>query len=100
MDINGARVPGPAATRGGLFDVYDLASRGLAAVTRSPTIRWPSPVPDVGFADRSAADTAPPKPGGDDPRQTVGVVADTMTADAGPPRTAPDGTPAAERRAR
>ncbi|WP_405467962.1 hypothetical protein [Streptomyces canus] len=118
MDISGARVLGPAATRGGLFDAYDLASRGLAVVTRPPTIRWPSPVSrpprtvvmrclavrpghrDGGFADRSVADTAPPTPGGGDPRQTVGAVADTMTADTGPPRTAPDGAPAAERRAR
>ncbi|MFJ9006039.1 hypothetical protein [Streptomyces canus] len=29
MDINGARVPGAAATGGGLFDAYDPASRAL-----------------------------------------------------------------------
>ncbi|MFD4030795.1 SDR family NAD(P)-dependent oxidoreductase [Streptomyces sp. NPDC058637] len=52
---------------------------------------------DTGFADRPTARTTPV---GRDPHQRVGVVVDATEAEAEPPRTAPDGTPVADRRAR
>ncbi|MFE9970325.1 SDR family NAD(P)-dependent oxidoreductase [Streptomyces hirsutus] len=55
---------------------------------------------DTGFADRPVAGTAPPLPPGGDPRRVVAAVADAMAADAELLRTAPDGTPVVERRAR
>ncbi|MFD3734075.1 SDR family NAD(P)-dependent oxidoreductase [Streptomyces sp. NPDC058632] len=55
---------------------------------------------DTGFADRPVAGTAPPMPAGGDPRQVVAAVADAMEADAELLRTAADGTPLVERRAR
>ncbi|MFI8307748.1 SDR family NAD(P)-dependent oxidoreductase [Streptomyces sp. NPDC085927] len=55
---------------------------------------------DTGFADRPVAGTAPPMPAGGDPRQVVAAVADAMAADAELLRTAPDGTPVVEQRAR
>ncbi|MFC5958421.1 SDR family NAD(P)-dependent oxidoreductase [Streptomyces pratens] len=55
---------------------------------------------DTGFADRPVAGTAPPMPAGGDPRRVVTAVADAMAADAELLRTAPDGTPVVEQRAR
>lgn len=55
---------------------------------------------DTGFADRAVAGTAPTMPTGGDPRRVVAAVADAMEADAELLRTAPDGTPLVERRAR
>ncbi|MFF0105234.1 SDR family NAD(P)-dependent oxidoreductase [Streptomyces hirsutus] len=55
---------------------------------------------DTGFADRPVAGPAPPLPPDGDPRRVVAAVADAMAADAEPLRTAPDGTPVVERRAR
>ncbi|MGY0063889.1 SDR family NAD(P)-dependent oxidoreductase [Streptomyces sp. LZ34] len=56
--------------------------------------------PDSGFAGRPVAGTAPPMPSGGDPRQVVRAVADAPATDAELLRTAPDGTPVVERRAR
>lgn len=55
---------------------------------------------DTGFAQRPVAGTAPPLPGGGDPCQVAGAVADALAADAELLRTRPDGTPVVERRAR
>ncbi|MFD0304397.1 SDR family NAD(P)-dependent oxidoreductase [Streptomyces sp. NPDC127119] len=55
---------------------------------------------DTGFADRAVVGTAPPLPAGGDPRDVVGAVVEAMAADAELLRTAPDGTPVVERRAR
>ncbi|MFD8555274.1 SDR family oxidoreductase, partial [Streptomyces fradiae] len=55
---------------------------------------------ETGFADRPVAGTAPPLPPGGDPRRVVAALADAMEADAELLRTAPDGTPVVERRAR
>ncbi|MGC5561739.1 SDR family NAD(P)-dependent oxidoreductase [Streptomyces sp. FR-108] len=55
---------------------------------------------DTGFADRAVVGTAPPLPAGGDPRDVVRAVADAMAADAELLRTAADGTPVVERRAR
>ncbi|MBQ0850916.1 SDR family oxidoreductase [Streptomyces sp. BH-SS-21] len=55
---------------------------------------------DTGFADRAVVGTAPPLPAGGDPRDVVRAVAEAMAADAELLRTAPDGTPVVERRAR
>ncbi|GAB2796244.1 hypothetical protein GCM10027073_30090 [Streptomyces chlorus] len=55
---------------------------------------------DTGFADRPVVGTAPPMPQGGDHRRIVAAVADAMAAEAELLRTAPDGTPVVERRAR
>ncbi|MCZ7415870.1 SDR family NAD(P)-dependent oxidoreductase [Streptomyces sp. WMMC897] len=55
---------------------------------------------DTGFADRAVAGTAPPMPPGGDPLRVVAAVADAMEADAELLRSAADGTPVVERRAR
>ncbi|MEU1470540.1 SDR family oxidoreductase [Streptomyces sp. NPDC005761] len=55
---------------------------------------------DTGFAQRPVAGTAPPLPGGGDPRQLAAAVADALAADAELLRTRPDGTPVVERRSR
>ncbi|MFD6287782.1 SDR family NAD(P)-dependent oxidoreductase [Streptomyces sp. NPDC060205] len=55
---------------------------------------------DTGFADRAVVGTPPPLPAGGDPREVVRAVAEAMAADAELLRTAPDGTPVVERRAR
>ncbi|MFH8462513.1 hypothetical protein [Streptomyces sp. NPDC017991] len=55
---------------------------------------------DTGCADRVVMCTAPPSPAAGDPRDAVKAVADAMAADAELLRTAPDGTPLIERRAR
>ncbi|KES08783.1 short-chain dehydrogenase [Streptomyces toyocaensis] len=55
---------------------------------------------DTGFAGRSVAGAAPPMAPGGDPGRVVRAVADALEADAELLRTAPDGTPVVERRAR
>ncbi|MFF5482155.1 SDR family NAD(P)-dependent oxidoreductase [Streptomyces sp. NPDC012935] len=55
---------------------------------------------DTGLADRSIAGTAPPMPPAGNPAQVVQAVVDAMESDAELVRTAPDGAPVVERRAR
>ncbi|MER6678179.1 SDR family NAD(P)-dependent oxidoreductase [Streptomyces sp. NPDC000983] len=55
---------------------------------------------DTGFAQRAVAGTPPPLPPGGDPRRIVAAVVDALTDDTELVRTALDGTPVAERRAR
>ncbi|MFD9607072.1 SDR family NAD(P)-dependent oxidoreductase [Streptomyces sp. NPDC059970] len=55
---------------------------------------------DTGFASRAVAGTAPPLPPGGDLRQVVRAGFDALATDAETVRTAPDGTPVIEPRAR
>ncbi|MFE6335799.1 SDR family NAD(P)-dependent oxidoreductase [Streptomyces sp. NPDC057798] len=55
---------------------------------------------NTGFADRAVTGTAPPMPPGGDPDRLVGAVVTAPATDAERVRTAPDGEPVVERRAR
>ncbi|MCL7428025.1 SDR family oxidoreductase [Streptomyces sp. YS415] len=55
---------------------------------------------NTGFADRAVSGTAPPMPPGGDPDRLVGAVVTALATDGERLRTAPDGEPVVERRAR